>query len=182
MQNVEFKAELRDLAAARRQCELLGARLVGTLNQSDTYYKLPDGRLKRRETRSTPGDPGGLGSIEWIFYHRADRISPRLSVYSILTDGQARRRWGTYSLRQWLIVVKNRELWMLNNVRIHLDKVQELGTYLEFEAVVSPQFDVRRCHAEVSRLRELFAPVLGEPISASYSDLLAQAQADRATT
>ena len=45
MQNIEFKAELRNLEAARAQCKALDAQRIGLLRQTDTYYKLPDGRL-----------------------------------------------------------------------------------------------------------------------------------------
>lgn len=171
MQNIEFKAELRNLAAARRQCELLGATKVGVLQQIDTYFRLPDGRLKKREM---PGQPA-----EWIFYHRPDRISPRMSNYTVLNTEQARRRWGTQSLKQWLAVCKTRELWMIDDVRIHLDEVEGLGTFIEFEAMISRRFDVKMCHEAVRNLRETFAPLLGEPISKSYSDLVEQTLAEK---
>jgi adenylate cyclase class IV len=166
MQNIEFKAELRNLDAARRQCQLLDAALVAKLEQVDTYYKLADGRLKRRES---PGEP-----IEWIFYHRPNRIGPKMSNYTILTDEQARRRWGTHSLKEWLVVTKTRELWMTGDVRIHLDQVEHLGTFIEFEAKVSRHFDVKSCHAVLAELRSNFGPLLGEPISMGYSDLIEQ--------
>jgi adenylate cyclase, class 2 len=171
MQNIEFKAELRNLAAARRQCELLDAQCVRQMQQTDTYFRLPDGRLKKREV------PGEL--VEWIFYHRQDRVSPRMSNYTILNNEQARRRWGTQSLKPWLTVVKTRELWMLGDVRIHLDEVEELGTFIEFEALVSRRFDVKMCHEAVRSLRETFSPLLGESISKSYSDLVEQTLAEK---
>lgn len=171
MQNIEFKAELRNLAAARRQCEVLGAQRVRHMQQTDTYFRLPDGRLKKREV------PGEL--TEWIFYHRQDRVSPRMSNYTILNDEQARRRWGTHSLKPWLTVIKSRELWMLGDVRIHLDEVEGVGTFIEFEALVSRRFDVEMCHEAVRTLRETFTPLLGEPISKSYSDLVEQALAEK---
>ena len=90
MQNVEFKAELRDVDAARAQCRLLDARLLGLLRQTDTYYRLPDGRLKRRQSTGE--------RTEWILYHREDCVSPKTSTFTIFSDAQARRRWGTRSL------------------------------------------------------------------------------------
>lgn len=168
MQNIEFKAELRDLEAARRQCKLIGADRIGHLRQTDTYFKLPDGRLKMRQA---PGEPD-----EWVYYHRPDRITPRMCSYTILSDEQARRRWGTLQLQPWLTVTKTRELWMIDDVRIHLDEVVDLGTFIEFEAMVSKQFTVKNCHAAITELRKLFAPLLGESIGVSYSDLIAQAK------
>ena len=165
MHNIEFKAELRDPAAARRQCALLGAEPIGTLRQTDTYFRLPGARLKKREA---PGEP-----TEWIYYERRDLVRPRRSDYAILTDEQARRRWGSQSLRRWLKVTKTRELWMLKNVRIHLDEVERLGSFIEFEAVVSKQAGVQTCYLAINKLRKDFAMAMGEAVATSYSDLMA---------
>lgn len=166
MHNIEFKAELRDPVAARRQCQLLGAERIGDLRQTDTYFRMHDGRLKRREA---PGEP-----TEWIYYHRRDIVRPRMCSYSILSDAQAKRRWGTRGLKPWLTVRKTRELWMLDNVRIHLDDVERLGRFIEFEAVVSRKHDVQACHERINQLRQTFGPTMGEPVGPSYSDLAAQ--------
>ncbi len=168
--NIEFKAELRDPVVARRQCAVLGAQRIGTVCQTDTYFKLHEGRLKKREA---PGEP-----TEWIYYHRRDIIRPRMCNYSILTDKQAQRRWGTDNLRSWLKVAKTRELWMLDNVRINLDEVDRLGVFIEFEAVVSKLHDVQECHKIINHLRRTFGLTMGEPVGPSYCDLMAQVLED----
>ena len=171
MQNIEFKAELRNLEAARRQCKLIGAERIGHLRQVDTYFRLADGRLKRREA---PGEP-----VEWIFYHRPNRVSPKMSNFTILTDEQARRRWGTKSLKPWLVIQKSREIWMVDEVRIHVDEVTDLGAFIEFEAMVTRSLDVKACHEAIAELRSIFQPLMGEPISVSYSDLMQQGMAEK---
>ncbi|MHC4991018.1 MAG: class IV adenylate cyclase [Planctomycetota bacterium] len=166
MRNFEFKAELRDLGAARRQCEVVGAERVGLMRQTDEYFRMADGRLKRR---TSPGEP-----TEWILYDRFDSVVPRPSDYERLSEQQARRRWGSLSLRPWVTVSKTRELWMLDNVRIHLDQVDGLGRFIEFEAVVSASHDDETCEQAVHHLRRVFEPWMGEPIAVSYADLVAQ--------
>ncbi len=170
MQNIEFKAELRNPDAATAQCRVLSAQFIGTLELVDTYYKLADGRLKRRVAEGEP--------VEWVYYHRPDRISPKMCNYTILTDEQARLRWGTHSLREWLVVKKRRDLWLLDDVRIHLDTVDRLGTFIEFEAMVTRSFTVRDGHEAIAELRDIFGQMLGEPISVSYSDLMEQELAE----
>lgn len=164
MQNVEFKAELRDIDLARSICLSLGAIPVANFTQIDTYFQTPAGRLKRRQV---PDEP-----TQYIFYHRPDRTLPKISQFSIYNESEAILLYGVHTLPEWLTVRKTRELLMLDNVRIHLDKVEGLGTFLEFEAVVSPTHHVGRCHERVKDLRILLAPALGEAISCSYSDLL----------
>ena len=167
MRNVELKAEIRDLDAARLTCSVVGAVPAGTLLQVDTYFRTPDGRLKRRVTEGR--------AAEWIFYQRPDQLGPRLSRYTILTDGQARVRFGSGTLQAWKVVRKRRELWLLgpreSETRIHLDTVDGLGTFLEIEALVTPSRDLPEARDEVVRLREAFGPLLGEPIAGSYGEL-----------
>ncbi|HED54355.1 MAG TPA: CYTH domain-containing protein [Phycisphaerales bacterium] len=164
MHNVELKAELRDIELARTICSVVGATHAETLDQTDTYYKVPSGRLKRRECTGH--------DTEYIYYDRADRAEPRLSHYVIYSENAARERFGAERLPVVAIVKKKREVYLVGPVRIHLDVVDHLGTFLEFEAVVSRAHNVRKCHELVAALREHFASVMGEPISAGYADLI----------
>lgn len=174
MHNVEFKAELRDLALARSLCRALGATWIIAMEQTDTYFRVPSGRLKKREC---PGEP-----VEYIFYDRDNRSQPKLSHYSIYSEAQALERFGITPLPVWVVVKKARELFMLGATRIHLDTVEGLGQFLEFESLVSPSNTVAKCHQTLADLRQKLGHALGEPISCSYSDMLAaqeEAQAPR---
>ncbi len=164
MQNVEYKAELRDPEVARGVCARMGATWVGRVIQRDVHFRTADGRLKRRETEGE--------SPEWIFYHRADRVRPKLSHFTIYSEESARRRFGTLPMPPWVTVEKRREIWVYQNARIHLDEVVGLGAFFEVEALVSPRNHVGRCHELVNEIIALFRPTLGEPVSASYADLV----------
>jgi adenylate cyclase class IV len=63
-------------------------------------------------------------------------------------------------------------------VRIHIDTVDRLGTFIEFEAMVTRSFTVRDGHDAIAELRDIFGQMLGEPISVSYSDLMEQELAE----
>jgi adenylate cyclase, class 2 len=165
MKNIEFKAELRDIDLARSICRATGATTVASVEQTDTYYKVTQGRLKKREV---PDEP-----TEWIAYDRPDRSQAKASTFTIYTEEEAAARFGTAPLPVWVVVRKRRDVFMWRNVRIHLDQVEGLGTFLEFEALVSRKDPVPRCHEALNELRAALAPVIGEPIACSYSDLLA---------
>jgi adenylate cyclase class IV len=168
MNNVELKAELRDLAIARATCRAIGASFILAFEQTDTYFRIPHGRLKKRETDGEPP--------EYIFYERPNRAGPKLSQFTIYTEEAALERFGREPLPVWVTVRKRRELWMYGNVRIHLDNVEGLGKFLEFEALVSRDHNIAKCQESVAELRAKFQPVLGELIDCGYSDLLASEQ------
>jgi predicted adenylyl cyclase CyaB len=69
-------------------------------------------------------------------------------------------------------VDKQREIFLYHNVRIHLDLVDGLGTFLEFEAVVTEAIDDTAARAQVDWLRQEFRIDAGDLLSCSYSDML----------
>lgn len=164
MHNVEMKAELRDVQLARGVLRAIGAAYILTFSQVDTYFRVTSGRLKRRETDGEP--------VEYISYERTNRAAPKLSHFQILTEEEALERFGQLPLPVWLVVRKQRELWMHGNVRVHLDVVEKLGNFVEFEALVSPSCHVVKCHEAISALRTQLRPAMGELIDCGYSDLL----------
>ncbi len=169
MQNVEVKYELREPDLCRSIIARLGARLAATLRQRDTYFRVPDGRLKKREVE-------GEGT-EWVFYHRQDRPKARLSNFTIYTEQEALTRYGERPLPVWVIVEKSREVWLMGEVRLHIDDVERLGRFFEIEALVTPRQHVGLCRREVDRIvKELGPVVLGEVIAVSYSDMMGAEQ------
>jgi adenylate cyclase, class 2 len=172
MNNVELKAELRDLPLARAVCYAIKASPILTFEQKDTYFRVPHGRLKKRETEGEP--------CEFIYYERPNCAGARVSQFTIYSEERAMERFGREPLPVWVVVKKRRELFMHGNVRIHLDEVEWLGTFLELEALISKDHDIAQAHQAVADLRARFAPLMGELIDCSYSDLIAREQEEQA--
>ncbi len=172
MQNVEFKAELRDPELAVGLVRRLGASHIGVLHQVDTYFRVPDHRLKKR-VAEMDGHPE---PVEYIRYERADRSQPKISKFSILSESEAHKMYGTNPMPIRVVVEKMRDLWMIDTVRFHLDEVVGLGHFIEIEALVSPRQSVAKCHVRIANYRRHLMPVLGEMIAHSYSDMLENAE------
>lgn len=174
MQNIEIKLELRDAPLARILLARLSAVRVERLTQTDTYFKLADGRLKKRHMVGEGVLKAGV--TEWIFYHRDNQARTRASQFRLYSDAEARAFFGPVEPPVWLVVKKVREVFMAgpgHSVRVHLDDVEGLGQFLELEALVTPHLPEDTAHAAVEDLRHALAPALGEPIAVSYSDMLA---------
>jgi adenylate cyclase class IV len=62
-------------------------------------------------------------------------------------------------------------LWE-QNVRIHLDRVEGLGTFVEIEAVAQPASNLERERDQAERLRALLGIEPSQLVPAGYSDLL----------
>ena len=176
MKNLELKAELRDPNLARIICKNMGASLIVKLRQTDVYYNVARGRLKKRTSIAVDRAVGSPEPIEYIFYERENRVDAKISQYHIYTHAQVQERFGQAPLPEWLTVEKNRELFLYNSVRIHIDDVIGLGWYFEFEILVDENTDMELANELADKLKATFLPALGEPIATSYSDLLAQQQ------
>lgn len=127
--NVEVKARCTDLAALRRRAEALATRYVGVDRQVDTYFRTRAGRLKLRESSLSGG--------QLVPYLRPDGDGARVSDYQVIpvSDAAAARELLSKLLGVHRVVRKEREIFLWHNVRIHLDRVEGLGTFMELEAV-----------------------------------------------
>jgi homotetrameric cytidine deaminase len=167
--NVEIKTRDADPGATLERALALGASDEGVLTQRDTYFGARHGRLKLRE------EDGPSARAHLIAYMRPDSDEQRTSNYRLaeVSDPAALREALDAALGTRVVVDKRRHLLLYENVRIHLDEVEGLGSFVELEGVAPPSSDLTREEELVARLREELA--LGEPVAVSYSDLLLDA-------
>jgi adenylate cyclase, class 2 len=164
--NIELKARCRDFRSAAEAVMRLGAVRLGALEQIDTYFRASEGRLKLREATSRPA--------ELIWYDRADYPEFRDSDYYVVrvADAATTKAALGHAMGVRGVVRKRRELWMYQNVRIHFDDVEDLGTFVELEAVLTGADDETSSLARLEALSEALAIRPDDRVSASYSDLL----------
>jgi len=170
MRNVELKARDADPERTLERALALGAEDKGELRQRDTYFKGASGRLKLRE-QEVQGSPFWDELIE---YSRPDRTDARTSSYQrvpVADSGPLLEALDT-AYGTLVTVTKRRRLLIWDGVRIHLDEVEGLGSYLELEAVAEPGSDLSAEHAKVERLRAELGIDPSNLVAASYSDLL----------
>jgi adenylate cyclase class 2 len=163
--NVELKAHDPAPAKTLEACRQLGAVDCGRLWQRDSYFNTPRGRLKLREQRP--------GRCQLIYYHRADQTEERESRYRILAVAEADtiRDFLAESLGVRVTVTKRRRLFLWRSVRIHLDDVDELGCFIEFEAVAPPDSDLSAEYGLIAQLRGRLGISQPNLVALSYSDL-----------
>jgi adenylate cyclase class IV len=128
--NVEVKARIDSVDALLPRAQTLADSPVQTIAQDDTFFVCPHGRLKLREFSDGRG--------ELIHYQRADSAGAKLSDYvRVSTDEPAALR---EALARALGVLgrvrKTRWLLLAGQTRIHLDRVDGLGDFLELEVVL----------------------------------------------
>lgn len=164
--NIEFKAKVDDLSQFRTLLKEQNAKYQGEDHQIDTYFRVPEGRLKLRQ-----------GSIEnnLIFYHREDVAGSKRSDIDLypVNDSHKLLQLLNHALGEVITVDKKREIYWIENVKIHLDTVDRLGTFLEVEAI---DFDgsgsVEELQHQCDEMQALFNISKDDMLDVSYSDLM----------
>jgi homotetrameric cytidine deaminase len=162
--NVELKARDLNPEVTAARCLNLGAVSTGTLNQRDVYFHTRHGRLKLRTQ-----DEGGS---ELIAYHRPDATEASESTYVRAAVSDSVSEALDAALGRTVVVSKRRRLFLWEGVRIHLDDVEELGSFIEFEAVLPDAGDLETARAKVARLRSELGIEADALVSVGYADLL----------
>jgi homotetrameric cytidine deaminase len=164
--NIELKAVDPDPDHSLAVCRELGAEDHGLLIQRDTYFKTGSGRLKLREEQ-----PGGATLVQ---YDRPDAARARLSSYRLVpvVDAEGLRTALDGALGTLVVVEKERHLFLYDGVRIHLDRVRDLGTFVELEGVAPAESDLESERAKVTHLQEALGIGPEHVLRDSYSDQL----------
>ena len=169
--NIEIKAELRDVHAAHAKARILTGRAPQVLHQTDIFFNCPNGRLKLRISDAA-SDATARGEL--ILYQRPDAGGPRRSNYVIAktSDPHILRDILEQVLESAGTVKKVRSLYLAGQTRIHLDQVEGLGDFLEFEVVLKPgQADAEGTQIAQALMGE-FGVQPADLIQVAYVDLL----------
>jgi adenylate cyclase, class 2 len=162
--NLEFKIKLDIHSEIRKILVKHKARRKGILEQKDIYFKIKNGLLKLRILDR---------KNELIKYMRDESGKTRWSDYQILIiTGNNIEKYFQSLFETETVVEKKRELWIYKNTRIHLDKVQKLGLFLELETIVIN--GKKNASREFNELIQLLKLEKKNQILASYRDLMLQ--------
>jgi homotetrameric cytidine deaminase len=165
--NVELKARDPDPSGTLARCLAHGAVEEGMLAQRDTYFTGRSGRLKLRVQQ-------GAERAELIAYRRPDSAEASESTYVLAPVGEpdALAEALDAALGTTVVVSKRRRLLLWEGVRIHLDEVEGLGSFVEFEAVLPDAGDLDSARAKVAQLRESLRIRDDALVPVGYADLL----------
>lgn len=165
--NVEIKAKVPDLGAVRRIVESFADSGPMELEQEDTFFACPRGRLKLRRFV-------GCTQAELIYYERPESSGPKESRYLVhpTADPDGLRDVLTAALNIRGVVRKRRTVYLVGPTRVHLDQVEGLGEFVELEVVLLPEQDLAQGAATARELMVRLGIAPDQLIDRAYLDLL----------
>lgn len=161
----EFKAKVENAALLEEKLKTLNPFFKGEDLQTDTYFEVPQGRLKLRE-----------GTVEkaLIHYHRPDVAGAKTSEVTLYKEAHPQLKAVLLAaLPVKIIVQKNRRIYFIKNVKFHFDFVEDLGQFIEVEAIdedgsINPQLLAAQCR----KYKAFFEVKDEQMIAHSYSDMM----------
>ena len=169
--NIEVKARVDNIEALASKAAALADEGPIEISQDDIFFACEGGRLKLRALSETEG--------ELIFYKRPDQAGPKESFYVRSRASEPASLCEALSLAYGRAgrVRKRRTLYLVGRTRIHLDRVANLGDFLELEVVLS---EGESSQSGIEIARYLMAQLGVEPaqlVDGAYVDLLAERRA-----
>ncbi len=168
--NIEIKARASDFQAQADIAATLADGPFRDLEQTDTFFNVPDGRrLKLREF--------GDGSGELIQYRRDDVAGPKSSSYVIspVPEPGSLRLALAEALGVRAVVRKQRRVWLTGRTRLHFDRVEGLGEFIELEVVLDQTLDGAAGRSIAQHLMSRLGIEPDHLVSGAYVDLLDRA-------
>ena len=164
--NIEIKARHNDFDAFYEKLSELAHHYEGLDVQIDTFFEARSGRIKLRES--------SLHGAFLIPYKRADQAGPKKSDYALIKieNPHEVKSLLTDILGVKKIVKKERQIYHFQNVRIHYDHVQGLGSFIELEAVVDKENELEKNEKKVHHLMEYFGIAEDDLVAGAYADML----------
>lgn len=164
--NVEIKAAVRSLDDLVGRVTRIADSGPEVIEQDDTFFACGNGRLKLRRFSD--------GTGELIFYDREGGEGPKTCHYEIVPVNMLDSLCGVLTLAYGMAgrVRKRRTLYKVGRTRVHIDKVEGLGTFVELEVVLG---EGEGEEVGVREARELMAELgigEGDLIGRPYVDLL----------
>lgn len=166
--NIEIKARCNNPDRIRAILNDHNADFKGTDHQIDTYFEVPQGRLKLRQ-----------GTIEnnLIFYKRDNQSGPKASTIDLVPAEHPNKLHALldHALGTKVVVDKEREIYFIDNVKFHIDRVKKLGSFVEIEAIDEDgTIGEEKLRKQCQKYLSLFEIEQDQLVSHSYADLLLQ--------
>lgn len=167
--NIEIKAKTTNIdtirAALRKLTEL--PRVI--MQQEDTFFHTTSGRLKLRQVDGYPA--------ELIHYDRPDQKGPKLSsyekqVFQNVDEVEGLKKILKKSLKVRGVVRKQRELYVVDQTRVHLDNVEKLGIFIELEVCLKEHQSIEEGQNIANVLMKQLDVKDEDLVSYSYIDML----------
>ena len=171
--NIEIKARIESVESIAPKAAAIATAGPTEIAQDDTFFRCEAGRLKLRVLSAD--------SAELIFYRRANQRGPQESFYlrSPSAAPNSLRECLSLAYGQVGRVRKQRTLFLVDRARLHLDRVEDLGHFLELEIPLAEDEPAELGVREAEKIMQKLGVEPAQLVEGAYIDLLALKASDQ---
>jgi predicted adenylyl cyclase CyaB len=164
--NIEVKARIENVALLTPRVAALATEGPIEIAQDDTFFNCVTGRLKLRAFSNDSG--------ELIFYRRVNQAGPKESFFirSPTASPETLRESLSLAYGQIGRIRKYRTLFLVGRTRVHLDRVEGLGHFLELEVMLVDDEPADSGIREAGELMDRLGIQPTQLLEGAYLDLL----------
>ncbi|RQO74391.1 adenylate cyclase [Pedobacter sp. KBW06] len=167
IKNFEFKARVQEFEKYENLLLKLNPVDYGIDHQIDTYFNAKKGRLKLREI---------IGKESKLIDYNRENVHGSKKSDILLYKHEMNDTLKHILSNQMgvkVIVDKKRKIYGIENVKFHFDTVQDLGTFIEVEAIDETEsFTLEQLKKQCDFYYDYFGIEQQQVEKLSYSDLL----------
>lgn len=190
LRNIEIKARISKNTDFKDRIQI-AKELTSTegelIKQHDVFFKTTTNRLKLRYLEVANSMKGWniiLIFLQYYFqqpkksvlinYSRPNVEGPKLSEYDLLEVDNPKllEKMLSDTVGKLGEVNKTRHLFLYEHTRIHLDEVESLGTFIEFEVVLEPKQTIEEGTVIAEKLMRIFKISQEDLLEGAYMDQL----------
>ncbi|ELU10441.1 hypothetical protein CAPTEDRAFT_131830, partial [Capitella teleta] len=171
-QTMEIRASLTDFDKFVSQAKILSNSDGKCMTHEDTYFNVPEGRLKLRVSKDSSGSSAAL-----IFYARSDE-----NELSTSPDYNSNEVSHPEGLRETLrlaygvlgTITKKRWTFIIDRVKLHADLIHGLGSFIKLEVGLTAQEGIDDGNQIVTDLVQRLGVQNMKILSGDYLELLSK--------
>jgi predicted adenylyl cyclase CyaB len=166
MKNLEFKVKINKPEKYEDKLKTLHPEFLGTELQSDTYFIVPKGRLKLRESNL---------KNTLINYYRDENKGTKIAEVMLYPHepNPMLKKILSEQLGIKVVVNKIRKKYSVKNAVFHFDLVSDLGNFLEVEITNEVKsYSLEQMETDLDKFLAFFELDKKQLIKTSYCELL----------
>lgn len=168
--NIEIKAKVGSDEEFEKRIQIakdLTKTEPELIEQRDVFFNSQNGRLKLRYLKAP-------ARSQLVYYERPDVAGPKLSKFNKIEvdEPEVLEKMLTLSNGAKGILAKKRYLFMHKRTRIHMDKVENLGNFMEFEVCLLPEQTIEEGQQIADELMKVFGIKEQDLMTGAYFDVL----------
>jgi adenylate cyclase class 2 len=172
MIEVEVKVRINDIKVMENRIEEQGAEYEGMIKQADEYFDFPDMRIFNSGSAFRVRAADGNYRVTYKGVKKDKETTSRAEIEIAIESAEEMIKiLENIGFIRLCEIKKKRKVYLLAGLKISLDEVEGLGSFMEIEGMANSEEEYKAKKGEIFKLLDKFGVPLEEISQKSYMEL-----------